>query len=34
MHLLANVDKLKQKVGWEPKWTITEGIKDLITKWN
>jgi UDP-glucose 4-epimerase len=34
MHLLANVDKLKQKTGWEPKWTITEGIKDLITNWN
>lgn len=34
MHLLANVDKLKQKTGWEPKWTITEGIKDLINNWD
>lgn len=34
MHLLANVDKLKQKTGWEPKWTITEGIKDLIKNWD
>lgn len=33
MHLLANVDKLKSATGWEPKWTIDQGIKDLIDNW-
>ena len=33
MHLLADVSKLKQKTGWEPKWSIEEGIKDLIANW-
>jgi UDP-glucose 4-epimerase len=33
MHLLADVTKLKQRTGWEPKWSIEEGIKDLINNW-
>jgi nucleoside-diphosphate-sugar epimerase len=32
-HLLADVNKLKQKAGWEPVWGIDEGIKDLIDNW-
>ena len=33
-HLLADVTKLKSKTGWEPEWSIDEGIKDLIKSWN
>jgi len=33
MHLLADVSKLKEKTGWEPTWSIEEGIKDLINNW-
>jgi len=31
-HLLADVTKLKS-TGWEPRWGIDEGIKDLINNW-
>jgi UDP-glucose 4-epimerase len=30
MHLLADVSKLKSAVGWEPKWSIDDGIQTLI----
>jgi UDP-glucose 4-epimerase len=33
-HLLADVNKLKEKAGWEPVWGIDEGIKDLVNNWN
>lgn len=33
MHLLADVSKLKEKTGWEPKWSLHEGIKDLVENW-
>jgi UDP-glucose 4-epimerase len=33
MHLLADVSKLKQRTGWEPKWSLNEGVKDLINNW-
>lgn len=33
MHLLANVDKLKNRTGWTPNWSIEDGIKDLIANW-
>jgi UDP-glucose 4-epimerase len=33
MHLLANVSKLKERTGWEPSWTIDQGISDLINNW-
>ena len=32
MHLLADVDKLKQMTGWEPRWGIDEGVKTLLTE--
>ncbi len=32
MHLLANVDKLKSAIGWEPEWNIDQGVKTLIDK--
>ena len=32
MHLLADVSKLKDATGWEPEWTIDDGIKTLINK--
>ncbi len=32
MHLLADVSKLKSTTGWEPKWSIDEGIKTLIKR--
>jgi UDP-glucose 4-epimerase len=32
-HLLADVSKLKKKTGWEPKWTINDGIKNLVDSW-
>lgn len=31
-HLLSDVSKLRS-VGWEPHWSIDEGIKDLIMSW-
>jgi UDP-glucose 4-epimerase len=33
MHLLADVSKLKNATGWEPKWGIEEGVKNLIDNW-
>lgn len=32
-HLLADISKLKGATGWKPKWSIDEGIKDIITNW-
>lgn len=32
-HLLADVSKLKRATGWEPLWSIDEGIRDLIRNW-
>lgn len=32
MHLLADVIKLKKATGWEPEWSIDDGIKTLIKK--
>jgi len=32
MHLLADVSKLKQRTGWEPEWSIDDGIRTLIAK--
>ena len=32
-HLLADVNKLKKKTGWNPVWGIDEGIKNLIESW-
>lgn len=33
MHLLADVSKLKNKTGWEPLWSLNEGINDLVKNW-
>lgn len=33
-HLLADVSKLKKTAGWEPVWSIDEGINNLIHNWN
>jgi UDP-glucose 4-epimerase len=33
-HLLADVNKLKNATGWEPVWSIDEGIKNLVDSWN
>ena len=33
MHLLADVRKLKAKTGWEPVWTLDQGIADMIKNW-
>jgi len=33
MHLLADVSKLKSKTGWEPQWSLNQGIKDLVENW-
>ena len=33
LHLLADVSKLKERTGWEPKWSLNQGIKDLIENW-
>jgi UDP-glucose 4-epimerase len=33
MHLLADVSKLKNKTGWQPKWSLNQGINDLIENW-
>lgn len=30
MHLLADVSKLKQRTGWEPRWSLDEGIATLL----
>jgi len=30
MHLLADVSKLKERTGWEPKWGIDEGVATLL----
>ena len=32
-HLLADVSKLKKATGWEPLWSIDQGIKNLIESW-
>jgi len=33
-HLLADVSKLKKATGWEPVWSIDQGIKNLVDSWN
>lgn len=33
LHLLADVSKLKQRTGWEPQWSLNQGIKDLVENW-
>ncbi|WP_293870217.1 NAD(P)-dependent oxidoreductase [Flavobacterium sp.] len=33
MHLLADVSKLKERTGWEPKWSLDQGIKNLVDNW-
>ena len=33
LHLLADVSKLKERTGWEPKWSLNQGIKDLVENW-
>ena len=33
-HLLADVSKLKKTTGWEPVWSIDQGIKNLVDSWN
>lgn len=30
MHLLADVEKLKRVTGWEPRWSIDEGVATLL----
>ncbi|MCU0318888.1 MAG: GDP-mannose 4,6-dehydratase [Flavobacteriales bacterium] len=32
MHLLADVSKLKRITGWEPRWSIDEGVATLLTE--
>jgi UDP-glucose 4-epimerase len=32
-HLLADVSKLKEMAGWEPEWSIDDGIRDLVESW-
>jgi UDP-glucose 4-epimerase len=32
-HLLADVTKLKKIAGWEPVWSIDEGIRNLVQNW-
>lgn len=32
MHLLADVSKLRRITGWEPRWTIDEGVATLLTE--
>jgi len=34
MHLVADVSKLIRIAGWEPRWGINEGIKNLVENWN
>lgn len=33
LHLLADVTKLKERTGWEPKWSLNQGINDLVENW-
>ena len=33
-HLLADVSKLKSVTGWEPVWSIDQGVKNLMESWN
>lgn len=33
-HLVADVSKLKSVTGWEPEWSIDDGIRNLIDNWN
>jgi UDP-glucose 4-epimerase len=33
-HLLADVNKLKNSTGWQPVWSIDEGIRNLVDSWN
>ena len=30
MHLLADVSKLKRVTGWEPQWSIDQGVATLL----
>jgi UDP-glucose 4-epimerase len=32
MHLLADVGKLKRVTGWEPRWSIDDGVATLLTE--
>ncbi len=32
LHLLADVGKLKRATGWEPQWSIDEGIATLLNE--
>lgn len=32
MHLLADVSKLKRVTGWEPRWSIDDGVATLLTE--
>lgn len=32
MHLLADVSKLKDRTGWEPLWSIDQGVATLLTE--
>lgn len=32
MHLLADVGKLKRATGWEPRWSIDEGVATLLNE--
>jgi UDP-glucose 4-epimerase len=32
MHLLADVGKLKRVTGWEPRWSIHEGVATLLNE--
>jgi UDP-glucose 4-epimerase len=34
MHLVADVSKLEKIAGWKPKWSIDEGIHNLVESWN
>jgi len=31
LHLLADVSKLKRMTGWEPQWSLDEGVRTLLT---
>ena len=33
-HLVADVSKLKSKTGWNPEWSIDDGVRNLIDSWN
>jgi len=33
MHLLADVTKLRNRTGWNPKKSLEEGIRDLVNNW-